>query len=293
MTDYSQISIIYNPNSTGDGPGMARELKKELASFYKTLPLKLVPTKHAGHAETLAREIASTHKIPLIISASGDGGYNEVVNGVMKAGNGQAICAVLPAGNANDHSRTMQDEPLLDLIKKAKPKKIDLLKITINSSTDNSERFAHSYIGLGITPVIAAELNKHDLNAFREMKIVVQRFYKYRPFKIMRGKKEIKLNSLVFANINQMAKVLTLAKENKPDDGKFEVVTFPAQHKRKLVFSLLKAAATKLDTTRHETSYDFEVIKKMPIQLDGEVMVLKKGDKVLIESAHKVLKTLV
>ncbi len=268
---------------------MARALRKELAKEFETTPLKLVPTKHAGHAETLAREIASTRKAPLIISASGDGGYNEVVNGVIKAGNTQAICAVLPAGNANDHSRTMQEEPLLEIIKKAKPVKLDLLKITVGDTV----RYAHSYIGLGITPVIAAELNKHTLNAFREMKIVLQRFYKYRPFKIKRGSRTIKLNSLVFGNINQMAKVLTLAKENRPDDGLFEVVTFPAHHKRKFVFHLFKAAVSKLDTTRRESTYSFEVLKKMPIQLDGEVMLLKKGDKVTVTSAHKALKTLV
>lgn len=36
----------------------------------------------------------------LIVSVSGDGGYNEVVNGVVQAGNPNAVCAVMAAGNA-------------------------------------------------------------------------------------------------------------------------------------------------------------------------------------------------
>jgi hypothetical protein len=37
---------------------------------------------------------------------SGDGGYNEVVDGVMQAGDTGTVCAVMAAGNANDHRRT-------------------------------------------------------------------------------------------------------------------------------------------------------------------------------------------
>ena len=188
----------------------------------------------------------------------------------------------------------MQDAPLAERIIAGKISKIDVLRmVTIGPDGTSSTRFAHSYIGLGLTPVIAAELNRHTLNAFRELKIVVERFYKYRPFKIRRGTRTLKLNSLLFANINQMAKVLTLAKKNRPVDGKFEVVSFPAGRKRQLIARLFRAAVSSLPTTRREKSYTFEVVKKLPVQLDGEVMTLAKGSKVTVSSAHKALRTVV
>lgn len=293
MSTFSQIIIIYNPNSTGDSKSAAYELRAQLKKELADAAIHLWSTKYAGHAEELAYKAAKRFARPLIISSSGDGGYNEVINGGMRAGNPQGVFAVLPAGNANDHSRTMQDRPLWQLIKKGRIIRIDLLQMQVRTP-DGSEslQYAHSYIGLGLTPVIAAELNRHTLNAFREVLIVIKKFYKYRPFKIRRGNKKLKLNSLIFGNINQMAKVLTLAKENKPADGKFEVIMFPASKKRQLLRRLMKATVSSLETKRKESVYAFEVIKKMPVQLDGEVKTIKPGSKVIISSAHKALRTI-
>lgn len=286
---YSGVHIIYNPKSTGDSQSMARDLKKKLQASLKDAEVKLVATKHAGHAWELAREIASSQKNPLIISSSGDGGYNEVINGVMESGNRNAVCAVLPAGNANDHSRTMHDQSLHELILNNKATRLDLIKVTANDSV----RYAHSYVGLGLTPVVATELNRHDLNAFRETWLALSTFFKYRPFKIRHAGKVLRLDSLLFANINQMAKVLTLAPENRPDDGKFEVVIFPAGRKWHLIKRLTQAATANLETAKRQNKYEFTVIKRMPMQLDGEVMALRPGAEVTVESAHKVLRTIV
>lgn len=291
---YTRIIIIYNPKSTGDSKRLAQQLKSDLRKRVSGVEVILEPTQYAGHAETLAREAAQRYKRPLIISSSGDGGYNEVVNGVMQANNAQAVCAVLPAGNANDHSRTLQSAPLADLITAGKISRIDVLRMSVdNADGTSTTRFAHSYIGLGLTPVIADELNRHTLNAFREIKIVLQRFYKYRPFEIRRGTRTLQLNSLLFANINQMAKVLTLSQENQPADGKFEVVSFPADKKRKLIGCLLRATVSSLQTTRREKSYAFQVVKRLPVQLDGEVMNLSAGSRVEITSVHRALRTLI
>ncbi len=273
---------------------MSKELYKKLKLTLPAVKVKRLPTKYAGHAWELARYIANTEARPLIISASGDGGYNEVVNGVMEADNPHAICAVLPAGNANDHSRTMQDHPLSEEIKKGKVTQLDLIKVTAKAPGSNQVvRYAHSYVGLGLTPVIATELNKHTLNAFKEIILVVKTFYRHRPFKIKHRDKILRLDSLLFANINQMAKVLTLAPENRPDDGKFEVITFLSGHKRRLIRKLAKAAVSKLNTTRRQRVYKFTTFKKMPMQLDGEVMELKGGSTVTVECMHKALTTIV
>lgn len=268
---------------------MAKGLRSKLRKSLPKVKVETIPTKHAGHARELACQIAKSTKRPLIISSSGDGGYNEVINGVMESDNPDVVCAVLPAGNANDHARTMHSQPLHELVNKAKTTKIDLIKITAGNET----RYAHSYVGLGMTPVIAAELNKTNLNALKEAVLVAKTFWKYRPFKIQHQGKVLKLDSLLFANINQMAKVLTLAPKNKPADGKFEVITFPTGQKLKLLKKLLKASVGNLPAGKRRDSYKFTALKKMPMQLDGEVMQLNAGTKVSVECAHKALKTII
>lgn len=293
MSAYTSISIIYNPNSTGPSQEMAEELKKELFSKCRGLKIKLHATKYAGHAEKIAYECAKASKKPLIISASGDGGYNEVVNGAIRAQNegAEPICAVLGAGNANDHRRTVKKKPLSKAITEEKIEKIDLLAATIKTSGHSRIRYAHSYIGLGLTPVVAVELNKTTLNALNELWIVLKTFYKFRPFKISIKDKIYVLDSIIFTNISEMAKILTLSKSAKIKDGKFEVVTFPHRNKLKLIGRLLKASTYGLEPSKSYETYSFTVFKKMPIQFDGEVEKVEKSSNVTIESKRRILRT--
>lgn len=290
---YSRIAVIFNPNSTGDSQQKAQELVDTLRMSIPDIAVDCIATEYAGHAEKLAFDVARQERQPLIISSSGDGGYNEVVNGVMAAKNAQAICAVLPAGNANDHSRTMQSMPLEEAILKKNVTKLDLLEVSIDDGRQQTVRYAHSYVGLGLTPVVAVELNRGSLNALKESYIILKSFLKYRPFKIRHGNKVYKLDSLLFGNINQMAKVLTIAPKNRPADGKFEVVQFPSGHKWWLVKRLAQAALSKLKDIPSVSSYNFTVLKNMPMQLDGEVITLKTRSRVTIRSRPKRLTTII
>lgn len=294
MAKFSDITIIYNPVSTGSSKSMAFDLRSNLRKHFKNLPIKCLPTKYAGHAREIARTLAIDLKTPLIISSSGDGGYNEVVNGVMDAGSTKAVCAVLPAGNANDHSRTMHDQPLLTEIIKGKVTRLDLLKVCVE--TDKKEsliKYAHSYAGLGLTPAIGAELNRHSLNKFNEILLVIKTFRRIRPFTIVHRGRKLKLDSLLFANINQMAKVLTLAQNNQPDDGLFEVITFAHASKIKLIKRLAKATLTALNTSVSRRTYVFDTVKKLPMQMDGELWTLPARSKITVTSAHKALRTVI
>ena len=171
MSAYTSIIIIYNPNSTGDGKHLAQELRDALLEKDSNLPVKLVPTKHAGHAEELAYETAMATENPLIISSSGDGGYHEVVNGIIRASKkgARATAGLLPAGNANDHYQHMHGHSIVKSIIEQKTHHVDVL--TFKSSSDNKpiKRYAHSYIGIGLTPNVGQELNKTDLNWFKEI----------------------------------------------------------------------------------------------------------------------------
>lgn len=290
---YTSIHIIYNPKSTGDSEIMAKKLQNKLRKTLTIRHIECRATHYAGHAEKLARDIANETKRPLIISSSGDGGYNEVINGVMESGNPKVVCAVLPAGNANDHSSALHNRPLAESIIAGHVRHLDLLEATITHDKEKKVRYAHSYIGLGLTPVVAVELNRHSLNALREIGIVLKTFFKHRPFKILVKGKSLKLDSLVFGNINRMAKILSIASSNQPADGRFEVVMFPASHKWRLVKSLTKAAVSTLENVPRSKSYTFTALKKMPMQLDGEVLSLSAGSKVTIVCKPHVLTTVV
>jgi diacylglycerol kinase (ATP) len=157
VSPFDRIVIVFNPHSTGDAPASADQLRAELRQRLPAVPLELRPTEYAGHAREIAREVAGTGR-PLVVSVSGDGGYNEVVNGVLEAGNDRVVCAVRAAGNANDHRRTTREGPLADAIVAGDVRRIDLLRLTLGSGPGARTRYAHSYIGVGLTPVVAVDL---------------------------------------------------------------------------------------------------------------------------------------
>jgi diacylglycerol kinase family enzyme len=90
-----------------------------------------------------------------------------------------------------------------------------------------------------------------------------------------------------------MAKLLTISKDSKPDDGFFEVVIFRHNRKARLIKKLVRASVTGLDTPTKSKNYQFSVIKDMSAQLDGEVIKLLKSSNITITSEKQVLRTLV
>lgn len=295
MLAFDKIVIIYNPKSTGSSEELAKDFAKSAKKVFPQAKTKLIATKFSKHAEEIAAKIAKENGRILLVSSSGDGGYNEVINGLMAANIPlKAItAAVLPAGNANDHSRTMHEAPLTERLTKAKQTRIDLLKVTITNNGEQKARYAHSYIGLGLTPQVAIELNKHDLNPLREAVLVGKTFQKFKPFKVEYGGKVRTLDNLVFSNINQMAKFLTLADKNKPRDGRFEVIIIRHRGKLKLVYKMARAAVGTLRPQKRAKYFEFTVLQKTPMQLDGEVIKLDKNTKVVVTIAARALKTLV
>lgn len=292
---FESIVIIFNPNSTGDAPKLAEQLRAELGvNLPSAADIKLQPTGHAGHAIELARDAAAGGRDVLIVSVSGDGGYNEVVNGVMQAGNPSAVCAVMAAGNANDHRRTTGTQPLEDAIAGGAVRHIDLLRITKGDGPGASFEYAHSYIGFGLTPVMAIDLEKGSKGAFKEMFSVMRTFSKFKPFEIRHtGGKRRKIDSLVFANIAEMAKYATLSEaDDQLSDGKFEVVIFPHRSKLRVLLTALRAATRGLGHQPSVSSYGFTTVKPIPYQIDGEVKSVDANTRVSIESVPAALATL-
>ncbi|MEU7818207.1 diacylglycerol kinase family protein [Pseudonocardia sp. NPDC049154] len=284
---YDRVVIVFNPNSTGDAQERAEELKSGLAERAAELPVELRPTEYAGHAREIAREEAGSGA-PLVVSVSGDGGYNEVVDGLMKAGESRAVAAVLAAGNANDHRRVVGRRPLLEAIVEGRTERLDLLRLSVD---DEEPRHAHSYIGLGITPVVALELERGGKGSIKEILTTVRAFSQFRPFTIEVDGGRQNFDSLVFANIAEMAKYATLSEDSRPDDGVFEVVLLPHSSKLRVLATAVKAAVRGLGPQPSVREYAFRTVDPMPLQVDGEVLELDAGARVRVDIVPAALAT--
>jgi diacylglycerol kinase family enzyme len=293
VSPFDRIVIVFNPHSTGDAAASAEELRAELARRLPDVPVELRPTQHAGHAREIAREVAAAGR-PLLVSVSGDGGYNEVVDGAVQAGNDQAVCAVRAAGNANDHRRTTREHHLADAIVAGDVRRIDLLRLTLGSGADAQVRYAHSYIGVGLTPVVAVDLEKGGKGSWREIVSVVRGFARFRPFPIrLEDGRRRSIDSLLFANISQMAKYATLSEGARPDDGVFEVVTQRRTGRLQVLATAVRAATRGLGPQPSTTHYGFTALAPMPLQLDGELVELDAGTPVAVDIAPRALATVV
>jgi len=285
---FDAVEIVFNPNSTGDAQERAEELAAQLAERAPDLPATLRPTERAGHGREIARDAARGGR-PLLVSVSGDGGYNDVVNGLMEAGADTAYAAVLAAGNANDHRRVTKERPLIDGIVDGDVSRLDLLKISADD--DREVRYAHSYIGLGITPTVALELEKGGKGSVKEVISTIRTFSKFRPFVIETGSGRESFDSVIFANIREMAKVAVLSEEGRPDDGEFEVIVLRHTAKWRVLTTAVRAALFGLGPQPSAREYRFTTVDPMPIQVDGEVSELGRGVTVTVQIVPSALRT--
>jgi diacylglycerol kinase (ATP) len=289
---FDYICAIYNPNSTNDAKTKALSFQKQ--AKLAGCAVALVPTTHQGHAFEIAQDIVARYKQPLLISVSGDGGYNELINGIMKTSERIAkkpVVAIIAAGNANDHKRTTRgDTPLLKLIQQGTPRPLDLLHI----SAGELSRYAHSYIGFGITPEVGVELNKHDLSPLVEIKLVLKTFMKFSPFAIKRGGNVQRYSNLLFANVGSMSKVLTLDPDASDiSDGKFEMIADEWHGKLRLLAHLLKLVFRGHPDAAQFASYSFTTQDAVtPVQLDGEIEEIAKDTDVVIVAKHGAILSL-
>lgn len=284
------FTIIYNPQSTGRSVRMAKDFEQQLQKLYSSVKIDLIATKRSGHAEEIAYKAASAKKSCVIVSVSGDGGYHEVINGAMRAvreKRTKPICAVLPAGNANDHYKSTAKRPLLRAIKADGLVRMDLLEVKVGAR----KRYAHSYIGLGITPLVAIELNRHSLSRLKEAWLATITFWRLRPFVIEFQGQKTAFDSLVITNVHRMAKYLKLSQKSDPTDGKFEVIKWPHSSKLRLLGTLFSSLFGRGPKAQQLQRLKFRILKDTPLQLDGEIMTIDKDTNIQVSVVPGKLRT--
>jgi diacylglycerol kinase family enzyme len=274
---------------------MAQELARALRTKLPKAKVAIKPTKYAGHAEELAYEIAVAFKQPLIISASGDGGYNEVVNGAMRAiaKGHQPIVGLLPAGNANDHYQSLHEGDIVEAIIAHKYREIDVLKMNIADSATSLTRYAHSYIGLGLSPRVGKKLTQAKLNKFNQIWLTLRALLRKPRCKIEIDGTTQTYDNFVISNTPRMAKVITFAPNSKIDDGRFEVTKHIYEGNFRMFTHLLKASSVGLSDPDVRRTLTLRTRRKTSVQVDGEVIALKEPADITITSLHKALKCFV
>lgn len=289
---FDRIIVIYNPVSSRNPAQLAEQLRGQVALRLPDMPVRLEPSQFPGHARDLARTAAASGR-PLIVSASGDGGYNEVINGVMDFAESRAVCAVLASGNANDHHRSTPRIPLIEAIVRGEVHRIDLLRLTQGVGNAAWTHYAHSYIGLGLTPAMAIGIEAGNKGTLKELISVMRTLARLQPFEIIRddGARAV-FDSLILANVPAMAKYGRISETGAPDDGLFEVIMLPHASRWRMALMTLRAVTIGLGVQPGVSRYSFQTTESVPLQIDGEVKTLTARTPVVVESAHRALATL-
>lgn len=251
----------------------------------------LKATEYAGHAEEIAYEHSLKTKKPLIISSSGDGGYNEVVNGIMRARQEGAdtTAGLLPAGNANDHYANVHFIDIAEGIKKGVRKEIDLLRFSGTSEGKTIKRYGHSYAGFGLTPTVAQALNKNKLNVFNQVWIVGKELLSMRATSLIVNGKKQRYDSVICSNIDKMSKYLKISTPSSVTDGKFEVTSFAKTHRARLLVTLFKTSLFGVHEDKSVSRYKVKTVRKTAIQVDGEVIDLDALTDVTVQCEKQAL----
>ena len=288
---FDRIVLIYNPANTRIPLTLAESVRDDLRRQLPDMPVTLQPTRHPGHAREMAYAAAATGR-PLIIAVSGDGVYNEVVNGIMDADGSSAMSAVAAGGNANDHRRSTRRMPLVAAIVDGRARHLDLLRLTVRTNDAVWSRYAHSYIGFGLTPLMAIGLNKDMKGTVMELISVMRTFNRLEPVEIVSSAGgRARYDSLVFANVARMAKYGRISNSGRPDDGLFEVVSCPHRSRWRIALMVLRAATVGLGRQPRISRYDFATTEATPIQIDGEVMHAGAQSQVVIDCVSHALTT--
>lgn len=288
MNSVDHVAIIYNPNSTRSAGTNAKRLAHRLENRTE-VDVHVMRTNHPGHGEELAKEYADTYENILIVSSSGDGGYHEVINGILSSQNDKAAAGLLPSGNANDHYKWVHQGRLIRRINQADIRLFDVIEVT---TTASYTRFAHSYVGLGLSAQAAELINQAEVNRASEVGAVLKAFSRIKPVRLRIAAEERAYTNLICANIGKMSKYFSIDGADSTD-GKFEIIRNKTERPSELAAQMARAMTFGLDDVEQLDELSFTCLEPMIIQMDGEVHKLAKDEQVTIRCRQQLLRTII
>lgn len=287
---FHTVAIIYNPNSTGDSKRKSYQLQADLESLGYQGDVVMAETQFAGHGEEIARDYAPDSGV-LIVSSSGDGGYNEVVNGVLHA-DGEACVAVLPSGNANDHASSLQSDGFVQHIIDGKTTNIDCMKVTAVVTGKRWVRYAHSYVGFGMTPSVGRLLTEKRPGVLMEKWYVLRHVLRFKHVTLKRAGRKLRFTNLVTATIPKMSKIVQLDEASSVTDGKMEVYETKYVGKFKALMALIGVGINGIASEASVERLELDTVRSTLVQLDGEVERIDANSSIEIVCCHRLLKTI-
>lgn len=227
-----QIRVILNPTA---GRGHAGKMLPQLISTLNSLQLdyEICQTCYPWHAAELAEE-AILNKIETVVSAGGDGTFNEVLNGLMLSKLnqlGSANLGVICVGRGNDFAFSMGIPTTLlggcQALQRGFKRRIDVGRVT--SELYPEGRFFGNGIGIGFDAMVgffASEMPFGDFGDY--LAGAIKTMIVYSPVPIM----EISMDDEVITQPSLMVSIMNgrrmggsfmMAPKSRPDDGLFDL----------------------------------------------------------------------
>ncbi len=184
--NHIKIALIYNPHAGAKRklipsrvpPVTLEDIKDHLAQYQ--IPVDYHPTKYAGHATLLAKELSKDY--PIILAAGGDGTVGEVANGLV---NTDTTLGIIPLGSFMNVAKMLsiptEIEKAVALIKIGRTRKIDMGCVTqMDGKALPSPYYFLESAGIGMEAQIheyILQLEKGDKSALIRMVKTVLEYY--------------------------------------------------------------------------------------------------------------------
>jgi diacylglycerol kinase (ATP) len=280
----AEVVFVVNPASGNGAAGKTWARTRELAAA-KGLDGDALVTEGPDHAVELARR-AATSGAGLVVVVGGDGTVNEVVNGLVTAGNHDVELAVVPRGTGDDFARTFgiptDIERALAVAANGQTRPVDVGRATYAAGEGTAERYFANFAGAGISGAIArrgARTSRRLGAKAAYMWATATVFVRWSsvPMRIeLDGEmREGPMFEVVISNGMYAAGGMKIAPDARPDDGHFDAVLIGDISKADFVTTFPKiyrgthTSHPKVDIVRAST-ITVDTSQPLPVVLDGE-----------------------
>ena len=279
------------------------------AVFGNSAALTFLITQHGNHAIQLATNAVSagaTH----IICVGGDGSLNEVVNGVMRAGQTGKVSVkvgLLPHGTGNDFARTMDVTYDINLLQKwideDSFRVIDIGWLAYYDATGKAEtRYFVNISDVGIGGTIAQDLASSSkiwgpTITYQKAILTALLTYKNQPMKVHADTFDHHGNtmSLIVANGKFFGGGMGIAPHALPDDKLFSIVIVGAismfEYIRN-IGNIKKSKKIEHPEIKYLTASEISIESsagRLPVDMDGEFLGYSPVDIKIVPGAIKFI----
>ena len=283
-----KYKIIVNPIAGREAAIKAVPQVKTLLNQYG-LHFDIAVTERPWHAAQLAQE-AVLKGFDVVVAMGGDGTANEVINGLMQAGEKgplKSALGVLCVGRGNDFAfgagipRDLKEG--CRILAEGKRRRIDVGRVTVDGSSES--RYFGNGIGIGFDTVVGFEAAKmKHLRGFLSYLVAALKtlFFLFRALKIQiacEGDAWDQLSLMVsIMNGRRMGGGFLMAPEAEPDDGLLDLCIVGVAGRIRLLFLMTRfmkgtQAKSKIVSTDRSVRISITALEgALPAHADGETL---------------------